>query len=539
MGLTVTGNDRELSELLGALCDGAITSEQFAQLEQWLSADANARDCYVNYMMLCGELKQIIPSCPEQPVLSPAHKPNKSEAHAQELDEWAEHITKEEQWKTNARKENIRQRAEKSFRQYKEEEKRRQEELLYKAYLARRRRLIVGFSSVAAFLAIMLFARFAPKPQTQTASDQPVAPRPVVQPIAQRPVIVATVTKLSKARWENTSEITWNTELIPGPLHLIQGHAEITFKSQAKVILEAPAKINLVNENAARLDSGILTANVPKPAQGFAVTTSSVLITDLGTEFGLMVNKDGVAEVHVITGEVKALFTPDIDGASPQVSRTLHKNAAMRFDAQRGTAQAISLDREYFAMSWDDVLYKPRLSRGIVFERAIPASIGTNDFMSDDTVYIFLEKAGVTLSKALAVNITKPGTHSYFRRTLATVRAGSVVDSYLIHWHPLSAIGRSQSKKVTIRFPRSIVALIVDTAQLEASDKICGHPQTRYPKNEKLRHLESGSETQIQDQVIMTQDRRNLNVTLKASTYDQIRVLIASPTNGEGLSVQQ
>jgi hypothetical protein len=531
--MSQTDNSRELSELLGTLCDGAITTEQFAQLEKLLCSDPNARDCYVDYMMLCGELKQIIPSCPKQSALPPSHKTNKSKAHAQEIKELSDPSTKQEQWKTNARKENIRQLAEESFRQYIEKEKRRQEELLYKAYLVRRRRLTVGFSSCAALLSIMLFFQFARRPQTQTVSDQPIAQRPVGPPM------VATVTNLSKARWENTTEITRNTELKPGPLHLIQGYAEITFKSQAKVILEAPAKINLVNENAARLDSGILTANVPKPAQGFAVTTSSVLVTDLGTEFGLMVDQDGVAEVHVITGEVKALFTPDIDGASPQASGTMHKNAAMRFDAQTGTAHAISLDRESFAMSWDDVLYKPRLSSGIVFERTMPASIGTNDFMSDDTMYIFLEKAGLTLSEALAVNITTPGTHSYFRRTLATVNAGSVVDSYLIHWHPLSDIGRRQSKKVAIRFPRSIVALIVDTVQLEASDKICGHPQTQYPKNEKLRHLESGSETQIQDQVIMTQDRRSLNVTLESNNYDQLRVLIASPTNGDGLSVQQ
>jgi len=301
--MSLTDNGRELSELLGALCDGAITTEQFAQLEQLLCSDLNARDCYVDYMMLCGELKQIIPSCPEQPALPPSHKTNKSKAHAQEIKELSDPSTKQEQWKTNARKENIRQLAEKSFRQYIEKEKRRQEELLYKAYLARRRRLTVGFSSLAALLAIMLFSWFAPRPQTQTASKQPIAQRPVAQRSVAQP-IVATVTNLSEARWENTTEITWNTELKPGPLHLIQGHAEITFKSQTKVILEAPAKINLVNENAARLDSGILTANVPKPAQGFAVTTSSVLVTDLGTEFGLMVDQDGVAEVHVLSARI-------------------------------------------------------------------------------------------------------------------------------------------------------------------------------------------------------------------------------------------
>jgi hypothetical protein len=52
--MSQTDNSRELSELLGTLCDGAITTEQFAQLEKLLCSDPNARDCYVDYMMLCG-----------------------------------------------------------------------------------------------------------------------------------------------------------------------------------------------------------------------------------------------------------------------------------------------------------------------------------------------------------------------------------------------------------------------------------------------------------------------------------------------------
>ncbi|NQV36237.1 MAG: FecR domain-containing protein, partial [Phycisphaeraceae bacterium] len=291
--MSLTNNDRDLSELLGALCDGSITPEQFAQLEQLLSADPKARDCYVNYMMLCGELKQIIPLCPENPVLPPSLEPNRSETHVQEIRKRAQHSSEEESWETNAREEKIRQLADESFRRFKEEEKRREQERLYKAYLARRRQFIIGISSLAALLAIMLFVQFAPGPQTQTVSDQPV-----VVPV------VATVTDLSEAQWKNMAEITKTTELKPGSMTLEQGYAQLTFKQGAQVLIQAPCTFELQSFNKMALENGSMTANVPPQAVGFTVQTPWTTVVDYGTEFGVSTGQTNGSEVHVFKGKV-------------------------------------------------------------------------------------------------------------------------------------------------------------------------------------------------------------------------------------------
>ncbi len=198
--MSLTHHDRDLSELLGALCDGSITPEQFSQLEQLLSDDPEARECYVDYLMLCGELKQIIPACPEHPGSPPSHEPQKSEAHVQEIKTRTQRSNTEKPWETKAREDKIRQLADESFKRFKEEEKRREEERLCKEYLVRRRQAIIGISSFAALLAILLCVQFAPGPQTPVASDQPV-----VLPV------VATVTGVSDAQWKNRAEIARHT----------------------------------------------------------------------------------------------------------------------------------------------------------------------------------------------------------------------------------------------------------------------------------------------------------------------------------------
>lgn len=291
--MSLTPNDGVLSELLGALCDGSITPEQFAQLEQLLLDSAEARECYVNYMMLCGELKQIVPACPEHPGLPPSHDPSDSQTCIQELKERAQHQPEEESWETNARENQIRQLAEESFNRFKEEEERREQERLYKAYLARRRQYVAGLSSLAALLAILLFVQFAPKSQTPTESDQPVA-LPVV----------ATITDLSQAIWKDDTGITEHTELRPGSLTLEQGYAELTFKQGARVLIQAPCTFTLESANAMALEAGSMTANVPPQAVGFTVQTPWTTVVDYGTEFGVSTGQTHGAEVHVFEGTV-------------------------------------------------------------------------------------------------------------------------------------------------------------------------------------------------------------------------------------------
>jgi hypothetical protein len=90
-----------------------------------------------------------------------------------------------------------------------------------------------------------------------------------------------------------------------GGFSLTHGYAEITLNNGVGLLLEAPVQLNINSIEHVTLAEGSLVAKVPNGAEGFRVDTPSSQIVDLGTEFGVSVDKKGKSQVHVLTGEVK------------------------------------------------------------------------------------------------------------------------------------------------------------------------------------------------------------------------------------------
>ena len=84
------------------------------------------------------------------------------------------------------------------------------------------------------------------------------------------------------------------------------GLGESTFNEGAVVVLEVPATFDVDSPGRAQLHEGRMTAVVPERAHGFQVATARMNVVDLGTEFGLMAEPEGTAEVHVFNGLEKA-----------------------------------------------------------------------------------------------------------------------------------------------------------------------------------------------------------------------------------------
>jgi hypothetical protein len=113
--------------------------------------------------------------------------------------------------------------------------------------------------------------------------------------------VVAVLGKTVNAQWGVSPEVP---ELYPGPRYLGQGIAQITFKSGAKVLLQAPCEFDLKSPNSMQMVTGSLMAQVPPSARGFTVETPNGRIIDFGTEFGVAVNDLIQTEVHVFQGKV-------------------------------------------------------------------------------------------------------------------------------------------------------------------------------------------------------------------------------------------
>lgn len=138
--------------------------------------------------------------------------------------------------------------------------------------------------SSAAILFMVLFARFMP---------------------AKRGAIVAVLTDSVGAEWASVATTMQDGQaLMVGPMRLVSGLAEIVFESGGTVLVEGPADFVLEGKDQVYLSRGRMTATVPAPAIGFTVRTPKASVVDYGTEFGVLVQEDGLTETCVFTGEV-------------------------------------------------------------------------------------------------------------------------------------------------------------------------------------------------------------------------------------------
>ncbi len=122
---------------------------------------------------------------------------------------------------------------------------------------------------------------------------------------------------------------------------LDSGLLEITYDSGAKVILEGPCTYEVESTAAGYLSLGKLTAKVEKERSEarsqrsdhyplptthyplFAVRTPTAVVTDLGTEFGVEVSKQGRTKTHVFVGKVRlAAIAPSGEAGEGRVLST-------------------------------------------------------------------------------------------------------------------------------------------------------------------------------------------------------------------------
>lgn len=161
---------------------------------------------------------------------------------------------------------------------------------------------------------------------------------------------IATVVETVDARW--SEPVNEGDELLPQALRLQQGYARIQFDKGAEIIVQAPARLDLLAGNKVFLQSGLLTAQVPTRAKGFTVDAPAARVVDYGTEFGMLVDKARGAEVHVFTGKVGMGASPD--GAAAALTVLEEGQAALADTAHHITRSLIEDRPKLFARTLPD-----------------------------------------------------------------------------------------------------------------------------------------------------------------------------------------
>jgi hypothetical protein len=297
----MTTDREELFELFEALCDGAITPAQHERLQHRLATDAAARQLYFDYLDLRLHLRQwqrassgehpsfgieTPDAVPPAPIVIQASLPLHAPVSAiySPLGSFA-------------------------F-----------------SYLVAA--VIVGIGLMIGW------AYQVPNPRTDHR-EMAVSPQPAPKNLHPEPemIFVGRVAGMVDCQWADPKTATICYAYVPlGRRYaLASGLLKITYDTGARVILQGPCTYQVESRTSGYLSLGRLTARLEKKADddreapigkqqtgvknpsspfplsrsAFVVRTPTAKITDLGTEFGVEVDKSGVSKAHVYEGKVE------------------------------------------------------------------------------------------------------------------------------------------------------------------------------------------------------------------------------------------
>ena len=163
------------------------------------------------------------------------------------------------------------------------------------------------------------------------------------QPVPMPPQEVARIMGVHKAVWGDADgDLATGVILASGrKVVLKQGLAKIEYLDGTNIILQGPATFQVGSTTNGFLKQGTLTATVPPAAHGFTINTPTAKIIDLGTDFGVAVDKNGTVEAHVFKGQVEVETKQTPMDALPSKMTLTKGQAAKVSRSQAGQAPCI------------------------------------------------------------------------------------------------------------------------------------------------------------------------------------------------------
>ena len=319
----------ELRALADAACNGALTEQGVVQLERLLYDNAEAQQFYLNHVCLDRRLRWEFARQVQEPT-APAAPPPALGFLADTFHGTVGYISSG--WPL--------------------------------AYLAATAILGVALL-MAAVVPVSQPQQIAGRVGWDKRSDAPPSQgehAPLDNRLPAYPVTVGRITGMVDCRWERTSQGPSPKTQDPRPktfvslgdtFALASGLVEITYDTGAKVILQGPVTYRVESRDGGFLSFGKVTARIEGTADlkseirnpksetvskspnlqisKFVVHTPTATVTDLGTEFGVEVDKQGGTTSHVYRGSVRLQVTY-ADGKAEGPVQVLHENESARVE---------------------------------------------------------------------------------------------------------------------------------------------------------------------------------------------------------------
>jgi hypothetical protein len=148
---------------------------------------------------------------------------------------------------------------------------------------------------------------------------------------------IGRITDLTNCQWTDVGTQANRGDFVPlGRRYaLSSGLLEISYDIGAKVILQGPATYEVDSVKGGILSTGKLTVKATtEEAKGFTVRTPTAIVTDLGTEFGVGVDKQGATTSRIFRGLARLNVLAD-SGKPEDAGQLLHENESAQVDRRK------------------------------------------------------------------------------------------------------------------------------------------------------------------------------------------------------------
>ncbi|MGJ8656590.1 MAG: FecR domain-containing protein [Akkermansiaceae bacterium] len=168
----------------------------------------------------------------------------------------------------------------------------------------------------------------------------------------EKPTSVGVILSSELAGWQSENSTIDGAEFSPGVYTLRTGIVTMGFHSGAEMVLEGPARIEVVTDMEIIFDYGNASFSVPEQAIGFQVTTRHGKVVDLGTRFSLSIGEnqgksrltveEGEIALHHNDGSVKHLVTEE---TASMDEKSIHLNLDPTSEDGLETSEALVILR--------------------------------------------------------------------------------------------------------------------------------------------------------------------------------------------------
>ena len=197
-----------------------------------------------------------------------------------------------------------------------------------RAFSLGRGRTLAAVGTIAAALVVATFVAW----QNSNTNN---AGSPLVAQQSDAPLRLAKLHGAVGARWAGEQPvIVEGSYFVQGQqLELTEGLAEIIFASGARIVVQGPASIDIVDGQSIRLPEGRVAAYVPNELGPFYLDTGRTILTAANGEFGAEIDAYGSVEMRVYYGDVSLKVHGEF-GPGRQLHLTGSEGA--RFDSNAG-----------------------------------------------------------------------------------------------------------------------------------------------------------------------------------------------------------